>query len=86
VLRLGVLVPRRLAEQFRLQILARITLQYGDVYFRAIDSSLWRSSLERVMSNGLFSASAVITSDASMSDYVTDLRLQIRHVFANGST
>src|ERR1700730_9557351 len=35
-------------------ILARITSQYGDVYFLAIDSSVCRSSLERFMLNGLF--------------------------------
>jgi hypothetical protein len=35
-------------------ILARITSQYGDVYFLAIDSSVCRSSLERFTLNGLF--------------------------------
>jgi hypothetical protein len=35
-------------------ILARITLQYDDVYFFAIDSSVCRSSLERFTLNGLF--------------------------------
>jgi hypothetical protein len=34
--------------------LARITSQYGDVYFRAIDSSVCLSPLERFMLNGLF--------------------------------
>ena len=34
-------------------ILARMTSQYDDVYFRAMDSSDCRSSLERFMSNGL---------------------------------
>ena len=34
--------------------MARITSQYGDVYFLAIDSSVWRSSLERFTLNGLF--------------------------------
>jgi len=38
----------------RRMILARITLQYGDVYFLASDSSDCRSSLERPMVNGLF--------------------------------
>ena len=38
----------------RRMILARITSQYGDVYFRAMDSSVSRSSLERFVSNGLF--------------------------------
>src|SRR5215831_13069518 len=38
----------------RRMILARITSQYGDVYFRVMDSSVCRSSLERFMSNGLF--------------------------------
>src|ERR1041384_3046531 len=38
----------------RRMILARITSQYGDVYFRAMDSSVCRSSLERFMLNGLF--------------------------------
>src|SRR5215471_5652316 len=38
----------------RRMILARITSQYGDVYLRAIDSSVCRSSLERFISNGLF--------------------------------
>src|SRR5215467_10401611 len=37
----------------RRMILARMTSQYGDVYFRAIDSSIRRSSLERCISNGL---------------------------------
>lgn len=36
------------------RILARITSQYGDVYFVAVHSSLARSSLERLTSNGLF--------------------------------
>src|SRR6516165_7966903 len=35
-------------------ILARITSQYDDVYFLAIDSSVSRSSLERFTLNGLF--------------------------------
>ena len=34
--------------------MARITSQYGDVYFLAIDSSVCRSSLERFTLNGLF--------------------------------
>ena len=34
--------------------MARITSQYGDVYFLAIDSSVCRSLLERFMLNGLF--------------------------------
>src|SRR3982074_2463082 len=38
----------------RRMILARITSQYGDVYFLAIDSSVCRSSLERFTLNGLF--------------------------------
>ena len=35
-------------------ILARITSQYGDVYFLPIDSSVCRSSLKRFTLNGLF--------------------------------
>src|SRR5579885_244030 len=38
----------------RRMILARITSQYGDVYFLARDSSACRSSLERSIVNGLF--------------------------------
>src|SRR5215469_9159165 len=61
-------------------ILARITSQYGDVYFRAIDSSAWRSSLERFISNGLFRG---ISGDdplmPSVSDYVTETIQIIRH-------
>ncbi len=34
--------------------MARITSQYGDVYFLATDASVCRSSLERPMVNGLF--------------------------------
>jgi len=37
----------------RRMILARITSQYGDEYFRATDSSECRSLLERFTSNGL---------------------------------
>jgi hypothetical protein len=33
--------------------LARITSQYGDVYFLAINSNVCRSSLERFILNGL---------------------------------
>ena len=35
-------------------ILARITSQYGEVYFLTIDSSVCRSALERFTLNGLF--------------------------------
>ena len=35
-------------------ILARITSQYGDVYYWAIDFNICRSSLERFILNGLF--------------------------------
>src|SRR5690348_15612809 len=35
-------------------ILARMTLQYGDVYFRATDLRACRSSCSRLTSNGLF--------------------------------
>src|SRR5258708_31158123 len=71
----------------RRMILARITSQYGDVYFRAMDSSVCRSSLERFMSNGLFLGISdngllmpayQITSPNHSYKYVT--------VFANRST
>jgi hypothetical protein len=46
-------------DSARRMILALITSQYGEVYFLAIDSSVYRSSLERLMPNGLFLASEV---------------------------
>src|SRR5580704_4983522 len=68
-------------------ILARITSQYGDVYFLAIDSSVCRSSLERFMLNGLFLGirdtippmqAYQIMSQIRLSKYVT--------LFPNGCT
>ena len=51
---------------------ARITSQYGDVYFLAIDSSVCRSSLERFTLNGLFPGIRdTIPLMQSPSDYVT---------------
>jgi hypothetical protein len=56
----------------RRMILARITSQYDDVYFRAMDSSDCRSSLERFMSNGLLRGiGGDYPPDTSVSDYVT---------------
>jgi hypothetical protein len=61
-------------------ILARTTSQYGDVYFFAIDSSVCRSSLERFTLNGLLlGIGDTISLNASLSDYVTDSTLKIRH-------
>src|SRR5215831_5720297 len=68
-------------------ILALMTSQYGDVYFRAIDSSACRSSLERCISNGLLRGTSggqhlmpayQITSPIRTLEYVI--------VFPNGST
>jgi len=64
----------------RRMIFARITSQYGDVYLRAMDSSDSRSSLERFMSNGLFlGIEGQVASDASLTGYVTESTLKIRH-------
>src|SRR6202034_3444152 len=64
----------------RRMILARITSQYGDVYFRAIDSSVCRSSPERFMSNGLLHGIRRMgLLMFSLSDYVTDSIRIIRH-------
>ena len=61
-------------------ILARITSQYGDVYFRAMDSSDDRSSLDRCMSNGLFlGIEDRIASVASLTKYVIESIQIIRH-------
>src|SRR5580704_19790094 len=62
----------------RRMILARITSQYGDVYFLAIDSSAWRSPLERSMSKGLFLGIRVRTSDVK--------RIRLRHRFGCNNT
>src|SRR6516225_6175898 len=71
----------------RRMILARITSQYGDVYFLAMNSSACRSSLERLTENALFLGirDAVplmqvyqVTSPLGPSKYVT--------VFANRCT
>ena len=61
-------------------ILARITSQYGDVYFLAIDSSVCRSSLERFTLNGLFlGIRNAIALMQSLSDYVTGSTLKRRN-------
>jgi hypothetical protein len=68
-------------------ILARITSQYGDVYFRAIDSSAWRSLLERFISNGLFLG--IDKGELLMPGYqiyVADSLQQYVIVFVNKST
>jgi|GEM_PF-5277823 len=63
-------------------ILARITSQYGDVYFLAIDSSVCRSSLERFTLNGLFlGIRDTIPLMQSLSDYVTYSTLKYVIVF-----
>ncbi len=54
----------------------RTTSQSGDVYFLAIDSSVWRSSLERFTLNGLFlGIRDTFPLMQSLSDYVTDSTL-----------
>jgi hypothetical protein len=67
--------------------LARITSQYGDVYFLAIDSSVCRSSLERFMLKGLFlGIRDTIPLMQSLSDYVTNSTLKYVIVFMNSCT
>jgi hypothetical protein len=57
----------------RRMILARITSQYGDVYFLAIVSNLTRSSLERLTLNGLLlGIGGRSLPIASLSEYVTE--------------
>src|SRR5260370_32538064 len=71
----------------RRMILARITSQYGDVYFLATDSSDCLSSVERRMSNGLFlGIEERRASDASLTDYVTESLVEYVTVFPNRST
>ena len=67
-------------------ILARITSQYDDVYFLAIDSSVCRSSLERFMLKGLFLGIRHYSSDASLSDHVTNSTQKYVIVFPNSCT
>ena len=67
--------------------MARITSQYGDVYFLAMDSSDNRSSPDRSMSNGLFLG--IAGRQPPMPAYqisVTESALQYVIVFANIST
>src|ERR1700674_5124609 len=71
----------------RRMILARITSQYGDVYFLAIDSSVCRSSLERFTLNWLFlGIRDTIPLMQSLSDYVTNSTLKYVIVFMNSCT
>jgi hypothetical protein len=56
----------------RRMILARMTSQYDDVYLRARDSRICRSSGDRITSNGLFLGIGYVLSRCqSLSDYVT---------------
>jgi len=71
------------------RILARITSQYGDVYFVAVHSSLARSSLERLTSNGLFFSLAPRVAASRCPAYQNtspNQVLQYVTVFTNGST
>jgi hypothetical protein len=68
-------------------ILARITSQYDDVYFRAMDCRDCRSSEERFMSNELFRGHRGATpSDTRQSNYVIESGQKYVTVFTDRST
>src|SRR6516225_12138897 len=68
------------------EALARMTSQYGDVYWRAIDSRCCRSLSDKITRNGLFSGIGDNPPDAQSTRHRISKPLKYVTVFENRST